>query len=261
MQPLAVHLTPYDETAWSTPSYFGASDTNGSHNFYVETSDFHAYLNATDNDEGARSVFRYNLFNNAGFGTHGADGSPLGQRYFEYYNNVGNYNGYGDLTTFNMNWWFFIRGGTFVIYNNQLPAIDSQDYSHNDMNMTVMNLQRNIGPNACWGAGTSGGARYHAPRQVGLGYVTGNGVAGNGQHTYSSAAYGYSSTEYVGDSEPGYVWGNSRGLTTAITDYGGSECSNPDTSQNYIVAGRDYINNGTSKPGWSPYVYPHPLVK
>lgn len=267
MAPLAVHLQPYDESAWSTPSFWGASDSNGEHNFYVETSDFHAYLNATDNDESARSVFRYNVFDNAGFGTHGVDTGPLGQRYFEYYNNTGVFNGYGDGSTFPMNWWFFVRGGTFVIHDNTLPLLNSGDYPNkDDVNMTVMNLQRNAGPNPCWGQGTTGGTEYYAPRQVGLGYVTGKGTDGKGQSTYSASSYGYSSSEYVGDSEPAYTWGNSRVPlgNTNVSDYGTGQANSCTgtlaTSSNYIVANRDYFNGSTPKPGYSTYTYPHPLT-
>jgi hypothetical protein len=259
---------PFDETAWATPSYWGALDTNGQHAFYAETSDFHAYLNMMDNDEGSRSVFRYNLFDHAGFGTHGADTGPIGSRYWEYYNNTGIFNGYSDGTTFGMNQWFYVRGGSFIIYNNILPAISSQDYGTKpDVNMTVMNLQRNNGPNPCWGQGTSGAADYYAPRQVGLGHVTGTGTDGKGRSTYSAASYGYSATEYVGDSEPAYTWANSRSPLNEVTsDYGTNgpnSCavSPPtDTSANYIVLNRDYFNSSAAKPGYTPYTYPHPLT-
>ena len=113
-------------------------------NFYVESNDFHAFLNATDVDNNCRSVFRYNLMNNAGFGTHGVDTSVYGQRHFEYYNNVGNFNGYSSgrtSATFNMNWWIFVRGGTFVVYNNVLPALQSMDYgTKDDVHMIEMSL-------------------------------------------------------------------------------------------------------------------------
>ena len=273
--PLAVHLQPYDQTAWSTPSYFGMNDTNGEHNFYVETSDFHAYLNATDNDEAARSVFRYDTFNNAGFGTHGVDTGPFGQRYFEYYENIGYFNGYSNGTTFPMNWWMFVRGGTFVVFDNTLPLLTSQDYPNKpDIDMTVMNLQRNGGPNPCWGVGfTSAGQYYYAPHQVGLGYVTGNGTANfppdslTNSSTYNPGS-GYA-PQYVGDSEPAYIWGNSRQPLTNVgtSDYGlgnaGTSCPStptPDSSANYIVSGRDYFNGSTAKPGYTPYTYPHPLA-
>jgi hypothetical protein len=268
MAPIAFHIQPFDLTAWSTPSYFGMNDSNGQHNLYVENSDFHAYLNMADNDEGARSVFRYSFFNNAGFGTHGADTSLISQRYFEFYNNTGNFNAYNDGTTFNMNWWFFVRGGTFVIHDNNLPALQSTDYgTKGDLDMTVMNLRRSAGANPCWGAGTSGGAAFHAPQQVGTGYVTGTGHDGLGRSTYSLASFGYSSPQFVGDSEPGYVWGNSRQPLNniSITDYSGPAnlCtgSNFDTSTNYIALNRDYFNGSTAKPGYMPYTYPHPLAK
>jgi hypothetical protein len=237
----------------------GTADTNGASNFYFENCDFHAYLNSTDMDNNSRAVFRHNVFNNAGLGTHGADTSLWGQRHFEFYDNVGVFNGYSDGTTFSMNWWFFIRGGTFVIANNVLPAIDSTDYPNKpDLDITVMNLQRNAGPNPCWGAGTSAGARYPSPRQAGFGRVTGSGVDGLGRST--------DSVTYVGDSEPGYVFGNTRtsgGATTALniglSDFG--ECTSPDQTSNYVVSGRDYFNtSGTAKPGWTAYTYPHPLT-
>jgi len=264
---IVAQFQPYDETAWATTSFFGANDSNGQHNSYVETSDFHAYLNAFDNDEGARSVWRYNLFDNAGVGTHGADTGPIGQRYFEYYNNTGVFNGYTDGSTFPMNWWIFVRGGTFVVFDNALPPLQSQDYGTKlDVAMTVMNLQRNAGPNPCWGQGTTGGADHFAPRQVGIGHVTGISVDGKGQGTYSAASYGYSSTEYAGDSEPAYIWGNSRSPlgNAGTSDYGpgnSDSCGGTvDTSANYVVLNRDYFNGSAAKPGYTPYVYPHPLT-
>jgi hypothetical protein len=167
-----------------------------------------------------------------------------------------------------MNWWIFVRGGTYVVHDNVLPAIASQDWGmKSDINMTVMNLQRKAGPNACWGAGTANGTLYPAPCQVGFGNVTGNGRDGKGNATYSTGLYGYGSV-YVGDSEPAYIWNNRRTVAgtvsvlnnIAISDYGGNECTAPDTSANYIKSGRDYFNNAsTAKPGYIPYTYPHPL--
>lgn len=266
MAPLAFHLQPYDQVAWTTAGYWGALDTNGQHNFYVENCDFHTYLNATDNDEGARSVWRYDLFNHAGFGTHGVDTGLMGQRYFEYYDNVGNFNGYSNLTTFDVVWWMFVRGGSFVVYDNTLPALQSQDYgTKSDINMTEMSLQRNAGPVPCWGAGTSGGADYYAPRQVGMGYITGKGVDGLGLTTYSLSQWKYPA-QYVGDPEPAYIWGNTRQPLTNVgtSDYGSGSSdsctgSTYDTSANYIRLNRDYYNGSTAKPGYTAYTYPHPL--
>jgi hypothetical protein len=242
------------QNAWIQPSYWGTADTTGQNNFYVETNDFHAFQATSDNDDNGRVVWRYNLMDHATFATHGADSSPYGERYFEYYNNKGNFNGYGDGTTFNManGWIGFVRGGTFVAHDNNLPAISSQDFTKPDIEMTVYNLQLSAGPNPCWGAGTSGGALYHAPRQVGFGRVTGTGTDGLGRTN--------DSLTYVGDSEPAYVWNNNRTFTVSLSDYGGTACTNPDHSSNYIVLNRDYFI-GTAKPSYTPYTYPHPLTQ
>jgi len=246
--------------SWKTVSNMGILDTNGQGEVFAEDNDYHAMNYATSTDNNARAVWRYSLYDNSGVGTHGADTSDYGQRYFEFYNNVMTFEGYTDGTTFNVGDWFFLRGGTGLIYNNTITPLVSQDYGDKaDWNATVMNLQRNAGPNPCWGSGTSGGAEYHAPRQVGFGYVTGNGTANDPADGVNNSLT--DSVTYVGDSEPFYIWGNSRSqLTVAITDYGSwGGCSNPDTSSNYIVLNRDYFNGTTAKPGWSPYTYPHPL--
>lgn len=261
MAPIAVHIkldTPQaGQVTWTQPSYWGSSDTTGQSNIYIESSDFEAYLNATDDDDNGRLVFRYNLMNNAGFGTHGADTSSYGQRYFEYYNNTGVFNAYSDGSTFNLNWWMFVRGGTYVVHDNNLQAISSQDYGTKaSINMTVMNLQRSGGPNPCWGAGTSGGAKYHAPRQVGYGRVSASGTAPN------SGGETNDSVTYVGDSEPAYIWNNSTVPlpNVVLSNYGGSDCGSPDSTSNYVILNRDYYNGSTAKPGYTPYTYPHPLV-
>jgi hypothetical protein len=239
--------------SWTSASNMGSLDTTGTGEVFAEDNDFHAMGYTTSTDNNGRAVWRYNLYDNSGVGTHGADTSNYGQRYFEFYNNNMVFEGYNDGTTFNINDWFYLRGGTYLIYNNTIPAFSSQDYgSKPDINMTVMNLQRNAGPDPCWGAGTTGGADYYAPRQVGMGYVTGTGKDGLGQAK--------DSITYAGDSEPAYIWGNTRSpLNAQISDYGGSDCTSPDKSANYIVLNRDYFNGSTAKPGWSPYTYPHPL--
>jgi hypothetical protein len=239
--------------SWTSVSQMGALDTTGTSAVYSEDNNFHAMGFTTSTDDNGRAVWRYNLYDNSGVGTHGADTSNFGQRYFEFYNNNMVFEPYTDGTTFNINTWFYLRGGTFLIYNNTISALISQDYGNKpDVNMTVMNLQRNAGPDPCWGAGTSGGADYPAPRQVGMGYVTGTGKDGLGQTK--------DPITYAGDSEPGYIWGNTRSpLNAQISDYGGSDCKSPDSSANYIGLNRDYFNGSTAKPGWAPYTYPHPL--
>lgn len=231
--------------SWSSPSTMGMTDTNGMSNFYIEDCDFHAWLNATDFGDNSKGVLRRCLLNNTGLGTHGADTGEIGVRHYEFYDNEFVFNGYSDGTTFPLNQWFYLRGGTGVIADNITPEIHSQDYPHKyGVNMTVMQLQRAAGPDMCHGANVPG-IQYPATRQVGMGRVT--GTAGNDSVTYK------------GDSEPLYIWGNTAGLGVSTSNFGGNECVNPDSSVDYIVSGRDFFNDGTAKPGYTKYTYPHPL--
>ncbi len=237
---LAIHLKNDQATdAWTSASTMGMADISGTNNFYIEDCNFHAWLNCTDFDDNAKVVMRHCVFNNAGVGTHGADTSPIGVRHYEIYNSEFVFNGFSNGQTMPLNWWFFLRGGTGVIASNIMPDISSGDYGNKlEVSMTVMNLQRAGGPNPCYKDG------YPCPRQVGMGRVT--GTAANDTVTYR------------GDSEPLYIWGNTGGYSVGWTDYG--ECgSGAATSAQYIQLGRDVINNGTAKPGWVAYTYPHPL--
>lgn len=272
----ALNVVPSNTVAassWTSTSTWGSADTGETHNFYFETNDVHAYLVAAGGDNGGRIVYRYNFLDNAGFANHGADTSNYGIRYFEYYNNEGIFTDYSDgYSTLNMaDGWIFNRGGTFVAFNNTLPWIGggSDLGSHADVGLTVMNLQRNEGPNPCWGAGYStAGQYYHAPRQNGYGYVTGTGTA-----NYPPDGVNNSPTDsvtYVGDSEPIYMWNNTThtapNMDVSIEDYGlgsGNSCPSgptPDSSANYLVSGRDYFNSNTAKPGYTAAPYPHPLA-
>ncbi len=242
---LAIHHVVLGGTdSWTRPSTMGNADSTGTSNLYIEDSDFHGWLNATDFDSNARSTIRHSLFNNAGFGTHGADTSSYGQRHFEFYDNELFFDGFSNGQTLPVARGFYLRGGTGVIADNVINMPGGSDYPNKlGVDMTVMNLQRNGGPNPCWGANVAG-IQYPAPRQIGMGRVT--GVAGN------------DSVTYAGDSEPLYIWNNSGNFTVGRSDFGGSDCSNPDSTSSYVVAGRDYIE-GTPKPGYVKYPYPHPL--
>lgn len=260
------------QISWTQPSYWGTLDTTGQNNLYFETNDVHAFQGTTDNDDNGRLVLRYNLLDTAGFATHGADTSNYGQRYFEYYNNTGVFydeSANGHVTMNMANGWIgIVRGGTFVVHDNTLPELVSQDYgTKQDVLMIVMNLRRAGNPyDPCWGANfTVGGEYYHAPRQVGMGRVTGTGTANfppDGVNNSSTDG-----TTYVGDSEPAYIWNNSRVPLTnvGVEDYapgqvGSCTGGTYDSSANYIVLNRDYFNGSTAKPGYTPYTYPHPLT-
>lgn len=242
--------------SWSTVSTMGVADTDGTKNFYFETNDIHAMVTTVDIDDYGRGVVRYNLLNESACGgSHGADTSNYGVRHQEFNHNtfvrtvVG---GSPDLETFDLNRAFLIRGGTGTIYANVIPNLDSSAWGTKDeIQLQIQNLDRNAGPNACWGANIAGN-QYPCPRQIGMGYVTGSGTDGLGR---SNDGY-----TYVGDLEPMYIWGNtgSGGAISVLTGYeSASECTNPDLASNYIQLNRDYYTS--TKPGYVEYEYPHPL--
>jgi hypothetical protein len=145
----------------------------------------------------------------------------------------------------------FIRGGTGVITDNVVDNITSTDYGNKpEVVLMVFNLQASVGPNPHWGYNIAG-VQYPCPRQVGMGYVTGTGVDGEGRTN--------DSITYVGDSEPIYQWNNSGGAVFSSPDI--PNYSTPTTGEDdvadYIQVGRDYIN--VVKPGYAKYTYPHPL--
>lgn len=260
----AVQQSSTSVNTWTTPSFWGASDATGTHALYVETNDFHALQNTFDNDNNGRLVFRYNIMDNASATTHGADSSSFGERYFEYYNNINSWFDDGTGATFDLgHGWILVRGGTFVAFNNTFTPISGY-YNGPFLDLTVQNLNRNSGPDPCWGAGqaTPAGQNYHAPRQVGFGYVTGLGTASYtavSPNPTLSVNGANDSITYVGDSEPAYAWNNTPAATVSVSDYSPTACSGGDSSVNYIESGRDYFAN-TAKPGYTPYTYPHPLT-
>jgi hypothetical protein len=246
--------------SWSAPSTMGTADTTGEKNVYVEDSTFTLALHeAIDWDDNCRIVIRHNTFDNSSITSHGADTSAIGARHVEIYNNAFIFTNHGDcdgLQTANLAYFIFMRGATGVITDNTgLTNMQSCAWgSKPAVVMTVMNLQRNAGPNPCWGQSSSGGANYPSPRQLGLGYVTGNGRDGMGRQ--------FDSLTYVGDREPFYMWNQT--FTPVLSDFGGQSgaCDGSpvgyDTTANYLVQGRDYFL-GSAKPAYAKYAYPHPL--
>jgi hypothetical protein len=221
---------------WTTPDTLGMHDTTGESNVYVEDNTFTGVTTqALDPDSNSRVVIRNNTFDNSGMASHGADTSTYGTRHWELYNNIFKFTNFGDCSgaqTLGLNWYFFIRGGTGIIADNQWDDINSCAWGNkSEMNMTVQNLRRNSGPYPCW-------TTYPAPRQVGQSH--------NG-------------TNYITD--PVYIWGNTGTGNSApgLSDYSPNECGSgaPSVSQ-FIQSGRDYVV-GTPKPGYVKFTYPHPL--
>jgi hypothetical protein len=240
---------PEMEPSWSTASTWGADDTNGATNFYIEDCDFHAYLMATDFDSNTRAVFRHNVIDNCGMGSHGADSGPLGMRHVEIYDNELIFNNMGDCdgsVTLNVDQFLWQRGGSMVITDNILPNIDSCAYPHKgNINMSILNLTRSISCYGCW-------IDYPAPHQVGQGFGTG---AVRHDFPCNQGNYGY----YYIYSEPDYIWNNTgtAGNRVGLKSENPISCTNPPPLSQFIQAGRDYIIG--PKPGYQKFTYPHPL--
>jgi hypothetical protein len=210
--------------AWTSPPVYGANDTTGTANIYVEDNQIVNVQESIDIDDNCRGVVRYNTFRDGHSGTHGADTSPYGMRHVEVYNNTfiraGN--------TF-INSWVGFRGGSGVVTDNVFPDLGSAGKA--EITLRVLNLRRNDGPYPCWRNG------WPAPHQVGQGH--------NG------------STNVV---EGIYIWNNTgtSDLTVWALNFEPDQCGGGADVSVHVRQGRDYFV-GTPKPGYSKYRYPHPL--
>lgn len=247
---------PTDDSPWNETSYMGTADTDGIKNVYVEDCFFSGLQSECfDPDNSARLVIRKCVFDNSGMASHGADTGIIGQRHTQIYRNLWLFNDLGSDTAA-MNYAFYVRGGTGVLVGNVIPDINSSAYpGKSEITLTVQNLQRNAGPNPLWGKNVSG-VQYHAPRQVGFGYVTGLGTTNGITHDPPGI---YSVEAYVGDSEPWYQWNNAGAgnYASPLIENFATPGAGEDDVADYIQVGRDWING--TKSGWTAYTYPHPL--
>jgi len=251
------HKITSSNAQWQTPPTYGAADSNGASNLYVETNTIKNVLEAIDSDDNARTVVRYNTITNSATGTHGTDTSgTIGGRYVEIYNNTF----IRDMTLLptcaggtlpvNMQGFIFLRGGTALIHDNTIPPVSDPYWGQKTpVGFLDENLRRNAGGFPCWSTVTAPGAGYPSPHQVGWGYSTGATNPGG--------------VGTLQDLEPVYLWNNTGGGnydSPAVIEYGPNECgTGADSVSNYVRQNREYYVS-TPKPGYKPYTYPHPLT-
>lgn len=243
-------LSDGETSSWETASTFGASDTDGKRNIYIEDSDIHNWLHFSDFDNNARVTLRYNLIHQAAIGSHGQDTSDYGVRFIEVHNNT--FVVASESSGYPLNYWLLQRGGTGVWTDNVVPDIRPSD-GKVELQFGIYVLRESVSNNPCWGQDIEG-IQYPAPRQIGFGYVTGTGVDGLGNSTYLGV--------YVGDSEPFYYWNNTGIATPAVgvDDTSDGGCTGAlDSGADYFQSGRDYFINAGAKPGYTKQTYPHPL--
>ena len=247
----AIQVAFNGSTSWSTNSTIGMADTNGATNLYIEDCDFHGYLTAFDFDNNSRVVFRHNLLDNTTQGNHGADTSTIGVRHFELYDNELVFDSFADCNTeLDLQWFFWVRGGTGVITDNILPRIASTCTGQKgNIRLSVMNTHWDTGPYCCW-------SQYPAPHQVGQGYGPG---AVFHQYTSQCGPYSGENYSYYLFQEPLYIWNNtgSAGDSVGLAEDAVDSCGNNQHVSDYVQAGRDYIIG--AKPGYQKFTYPHPL--
>ncbi|MBV8587523.1 MAG: hypothetical protein JO308_14630 [Verrucomicrobia bacterium] len=220
-------------SSWKTNSTMGTADVKGTANTYVEDCTFKdLFLQAMDFDDNSRTVVRHCTFDNSAITSHGQDTSPAGARHWEVYNNVFTFTPSGGGYPLNLNYFFYVRGGTGIIANNVIPHIGSQAWGQkSDVSLTVFNIRRSSQFVSCQ-------TKYPAARQIGQSWQNGAAVT-----------------------DPIYIWGNTGTGNhdhPGIIDYEPDQCGNGQHSADYIKAGRDYVT-GSAKPGYTEYPYPHPL--
>lgn len=226
-------------SSWNTPSTYGNADTTGLANSYIEDCSFSNGPSFSCNaDDNARVVYRHCVFTDAIFGGHGQDSAQYGARQAEIYDNKFVLTG----NNIYMNNWITFRGGAGVIFGNSMPDIPNKPR----IVLTLLSINR-PGSTQCQTA-------YPAARQVAQGWSAS-----------SNAKFGNPVVPEDGTGaviEGVYVWGNTGGEgdpnRVDLSQYVPDDCGNGQKITNYLKEGRDYFV-GKPKPGYTPYVYPHPL--
>lgn len=239
----------------------------------INTEDF------LDMYSGARLVFRYNIGTNYHIGFHGTDSGGMRSAVsHEVYHNT-----FTNTSTTSNQRAATVRGGTGVWFSNTWNGTPANPWGA----ITLMNYRACNG--GVYGWGVCNGAQLK---------LTAAGLSSNGSRTCStsgtigfdstaldavpickngsgnctaffdgSGTGGYPCRDQVGRApgqalEPLYIWSNTGLASPAIGPYDGGDAShcNGFGIANYILAGRDYVDNGTTpKPGYTAYTYPHPL--
>jgi hypothetical protein len=249
--PMTVKDATDSHGSWTTNSTMGSDDTTGLNNHYFEDNIVTGMSNGIfDADDGCRIVSRYNDLTHGFMNSHGRDTSAYGLRHFELYENTySNGDQFGDTTgcnppsydqcRVNIPQAIWIRGGTGVVYNNDItfgPGNFGTCY------VVRINARAYGQPTLSAIGKTCATIAYPEANQPGQGWLNGAQIT-----------------------DPIYFWGNTGSWTNAESDdfgNGWNDCSNPWST--FFQWGRDAFNpgltGGTAKPGYTAYTYPHPYI-
>lgn len=259
----AVTVMGDGDASWERPLALGSAEMVYIEDNIMENSDV-VGDGATDAYGGARYVFRYNTVINARAGHHGFDsGGYRSPHSFEIYNNTFSW-------TVDNSWYTArYRGGTGVVFDNTLEGTMSETLTFGVVNYRTCccNYCTNVDP-ADYGYPCDPFTACADPLHTNCsewGRCDGqNPLDGNLEATgYPCMDQVGRSTDVDGDGiqdlEPLYVWGNTaNGSPAVMTTNDPWGCADP-SMDDHLQDGRDYIN-GTPRPGYAPYAYPHPLT-
>lgn len=257
-----LNISEYGGATNSNPSWDTIPATWGDTNkCYVENCTFSWAASrvgangAVDAYNGARFAFRNNYIVNVNVGAHGTDsgGTLRSTHSFECYGNVFS-NSIAVIP-------FSFRGGTGLFYSNAV-----YQSAGTLQNLIRIDNYRSSGTNI-YGTETPCCQPYgpHTATNV----YAGKEIVGNGYPSYDQMGRTsptiYTATNAVQTLTPLYQWSNTFNGVIGLDFTNGSIHTNtgpyayiPPSSE-LIVASRDYYDD-TMKPGYTPLVYPHPLV-
>jgi hypothetical protein len=201
---------------------------------YIEDCQFtgSVHSNAVDANYAGRYVFRYNTLTDTYIEAHSVQGTHRATRKWEIYNNT--------IRQINRAMWvpMFLRGGTGVVFNNTLTG------AWGSPNITLDNVR------SFKSAGEGGSCDGTSPWD---GNEEANGYPCRDQIGRSTDAWLWTKENPYPPQQldPAYFWNNTHG-GKAIGVY------IHNNSDIHIKEGRDFFNN-VQKPGYTPYIYPHPL--
>lgn len=207
-----------------------------------------------DGRDGAAFTFRHNLVTNTLLGVHGTESDPRGVRQFEVYKNEFYAPGYNCYTGFH------IHGGSGVVFSNSFGtnynAFSTLAYNRANSEWVYGYYGWASGSN--WVDGNFDASGYPALDQPGRGSFPTS--ATYPMPTGTNAGISYYSTNAYEAFEGVYFHSNIFAGALAGTGSVGVDTFNCSANlTNFIKPNRDYFED-TAKPGYTPLVYPHPLV-
>lgn len=218
------HKIDNDTQSWATVDTMGTRDASGKRNLYVEDNVFEGMVNqATDFDDAARVVFRYNTMIHSSFNSHGLATSPIGVRHYEIYNNTFTY----PNNNVNQNWHIWLRGGTGVIYDNAVEDINGSQWGNKPELLLSVRAAVDGGVGGCC-------RNWACDHQIGQNH--------NGNSQFLDALT---------------IWDNSGTLSHGLNDGWSNSCGQ--NMRDYLQNGRDFVFAANAKSGYTAYTYPHPL--